>query len=69
MEGVTDRVCDECGRPEDYFPLCEKRCMLPSCPECSFLIQLYGTGCGTIQVYYLCRGCYKERIKRGYVEP
>ena len=43
--------------------------MLQSCEMCSFLLQLYGTGCGNIRVYYLCRDCYNELIKRGYVEP
>ncbi len=61
--------CDECGRPEEAFEFCESRCMLQSCPQCSFLLQLYGTGCGNVRVYYLCRDCYDERMKRGFVEP
>jgi hypothetical protein len=61
-------TCDECGRPQEDFELCESGCMLPSCPKCGFLLQLYGTGCGSVQVYYLCRACYDERIKRGFVE-
>ena len=63
------RTCDECGQSADSFAYCRERCMLPSCGECTFLLQLYGTGCGNIRVYYLCRACYDERIKRGYVEP
>lgn len=61
--------CDECGQPEENFRFCESRCMLQSCPECTFLLQLYGTGCGNVRVYYLCRSCYEERIARGFVEP
>jgi hypothetical protein len=61
--------CDECGRSEEEFAFCERRCMLQSCETCDFLLQLYGTGCGNVRVYYLCRDCYKELIKRGYVEP
>ena len=63
------RTCDECGRPESSFSFCDSRCMLPSCSACSFLLQLYGTGCGNIRVYYLCRDCYEVRIERGFVEP
>jgi len=63
------RCCEECGLPEDAFPLCEIECMLPSCPKCAFLIQLYGTGCGNIRVYYLCRDCYDKLMERGFVEP
>jgi hypothetical protein len=66
---TTIRSCDECGRTEDEFSYCEARCMLQSCSECSFLLQLYGTGCGNIRVYYLCRDCYNQLILRGYVEP
>lgn len=64
-----EKTCDECGRSEDEFEYCGTRCMLPSCLECTFLLQLYGTGCGNIHVYYLCRDCYNERMKRGFVEP
>lgn len=60
--------CDDCGKSEENFRLCKSRCMLASCPECSFLIQFYGTGCGNVRVYYLCRSCYEERMKRGFVE-
>ncbi|MCE5242179.1 MAG: hypothetical protein ABFD98_19900 [Syntrophobacteraceae bacterium] len=63
------RTCDECGKAEDQFSFCETRCMLPSCTECTFLLQLYGTGCGNVRVYYLCRECYDNRIQRGFVEP
>ncbi|MCE5333129.1 MAG: hypothetical protein LLG06_00920 [Desulfobacteraceae bacterium] len=63
------KFCDQCGRPEDTFEFCKNRCMLLSCDTCAFLLQLYGTGCGNVHVYYLCRDCYNERIKRGYVEP
>ncbi len=63
-----ERTCDECGRPKDEFEFCDARCMLQSCPKCTFLLQLYGTGCGNVSVYYLCRDCYNERIKRGFVE-
>ncbi len=66
---IFPHVCDECGQPEEEFSFCESRCMLPACPECTFLLQLYGTGCGNIRVYYLCRPCYEERIKRGFIEP
>ncbi len=65
----NDRCCDECGLPEEGFALCEDRCMLQSCPKCMFLLQLYGTGCGNVRVYYLCRDCYDERMKRGFIEP
>ncbi len=67
--GIFPHVCDECGQPEEEFSFCENRCMLPNCTECTFLLQLYGTGCGNIRVYYLCRPCYEERIKRGFIEP
>jgi hypothetical protein len=63
------RLCDECGRTEENFSFCDTRCMLPSCLECSFLLQLYGTGCGNVRVYYLCRDCYEVLIQRGFVEP
>jgi hypothetical protein len=65
----SSRFCDECGRPESDFIFCEDACMLQSCPICTFLLQLYGTGCGNVRVYYLCRDCYTELIKRGFVEP
>src|SRR5271157_4484397 len=55
--------------PRRASHFCENRCMLQSCLECSFLLQLYGTGCGNIRVYYLCRQCYERRIARGFVEP
>ncbi len=61
-------TCDECGRPEEEFEFCEFRCMQQSCQVCTFLLQLYGTGCGNVRVYYLCRDCYNERMKRGFVE-
>lgn len=66
---TSDRCCDECGLPEERFAFCEDRCMLQSCLKCSFLLQLYGTGCGNVRVYYLCRNCYENRIERGFVEP
>lgn len=62
------RTCDDCGKAEDQFTCCDDRCMLPSCSKCMFLLQLYGTGCGNIRVYYLCRDCYEERSKRGFIE-
>ena len=39
---IFSRDCDECGQPEESFRFCESRCMLQSCPECTFLLQLYG---------------------------
>lgn len=67
-DAIFPRVCDECGRPESDFLFCENHCMLQSCSECTFLLQLYGTGCGNIRVYYLCRRCYDMRVERGYIE-
>ncbi len=64
-----EKTCDECGRPEDEFEFCDTRCMSLSCEKCTFLLQLYGTGCGNVHVYYLCLDCYNKLIKRGYVEP
>lgn|GEM_PF-1623535 len=66
---TSSRHCDQCGRSEDDFSFCEDRCMLQSCSECTFLLQLYGTGCGNVHVYYLCRDCYDNLIERGFVEP
>ena len=63
------RYCDECGTSQHTCTFCESACMLPSCDECTFLVQLYGTGCGNIHVYHLCRPCYEGRIARGFVEP
>jgi len=66
---IFPRDCDECGLPEENFTFCEDRCMLPSCTDCTFLVQLYGTGCGNIRVYYLCRPCYDRLSARGFIEP
>lgn len=63
------RCCEECSLPEESFAFCEDKCMLPGCPKCSFLIQIYGTGCGNIRIYYLCRECYQRLLQRGYIEP
>ncbi|MEM5789645.1 MAG: hypothetical protein AAGU11_20215, partial [Syntrophobacteraceae bacterium] len=66
---MSEKTCDQCARSYEEFEFCESRCMLQSCPKCTFLLQLYGTGCGSVQVYYLCRTCYDDRMKRGFVEP
>ena len=63
------RCCEECGLPEDTSPLCEIECMLPSCLDCAFLIQRYGTGCGNIRVYCLCRDCNDKLMERSFGEP
>jgi len=66
---IFPNVCDECGLPEEDFQFCERKCMLPDCPDCTFTLQLYGTGCGNIRVYHLCRPCYETLSARGFIEP